>query len=187
MAVLVFLVLFLALAGHSVATYCICKDGVGDQALQKTLDYACGAGADCSAILQAGACYQPNTLKDHCNYAVNSYFQRKGQVTGSCDFSGTATPSTVLPNQPSGCVYPSSPSSVTPTTPTSTTTTMSPPGTITTAPPGFATAPPGFAGGVGLGPTGINDTSDAAASPAFFSGIKSVLLVSLAIIPLLWG
>lgn len=76
----------------------MCKDGVGDGALQKNLDYACGAGADCSAILQAGSCYQPNTVKDHCNYAVNSYFQRKGQAVGSCDFAGTAAPSTVLPS-----------------------------------------------------------------------------------------
>ncbi|KAI3429198.1 X8 domain-containing protein [Psidium guajava] len=181
MAVLVFLVLLLSVAGHSSATYCLCKDGVGDQALQKSLDYACGAGADCSAILQSGSCYQPNTVKDHCNYAVNSYFQKRGQVAGSCDFSGTATPSTVLPNQPSGCVYPSSPSSITPTTPTSNaTTTMSPPGTITTTP---NTA---FNGGTGLGPTGINDTSDAA-DRALSSSINSVLLLSLAIITLLWG
>lgn len=75
------------------ATYCICKDGLSDQALQKSLDYACGAGADCTAILQNGPCFQPNTVKDHCSYAVNNYFQRKGQVQGSCDFSGTAMPS----------------------------------------------------------------------------------------------
>ena len=87
---------------HSIgATYCLCKDGVGDQSLQKSLDYACGAGADCTAILQNGACYNPNTLKDHCNYAVNSYFQKKGQVTGSCDFSGTATVSANPPTSKS--------------------------------------------------------------------------------------
>ncbi|TYG70824.1 hypothetical protein ES288_D05G345400v1 [Gossypium darwinii] len=91
MAPLVCLVLFLAMTGHSSATYCLCNDGVGDQALQTTLDYACGNGADCSAIQQNGACYNPNTVKDHCNYAVNSYFQNKGQVTGSCDFAGTAS------------------------------------------------------------------------------------------------
>ncbi|XP_030444520.1 PLASMODESMATA CALLOSE-BINDING PROTEIN 3-like [Syzygium oleosum] len=182
MALLVFLALFLAFTGHSGATYCLCKDGVGDQALQKSLDYACGAGADCSAILQNGACYQPNTIKDHCNYAVNSYFQRKGQVAGSCDFSGTATPSTVLTNQASGCVYPSSPSSITSTTPASTTTTISPPGTITTTPP---TAFNGGTG-IGLGPTGINDTSDAA-DLALFGGIIKSVLFSLAVIPLLWG
>ncbi|KAI9111662.1 hypothetical protein K1719_017352 [Acacia pycnantha] len=52
-------------------------DDVGDQALQKALDYACQAGADCTPILQNGACYNPNSVKDHCSYAVNSYFQKK--------------------------------------------------------------------------------------------------------------
>lgn len=78
------------------ANYCLCRDGATQQALQKALDYACGAGADCSPILSNGACFQPNTVKDHCNYAVNSYFQRKGQVQGSCDFNGAATPSVTL-------------------------------------------------------------------------------------------
>ncbi|MFS7992870.1 putative X8 domain-containing protein [Helianthus anomalus] len=44
-------------------------------------------------ILPNAACFKPNTVKDHCdcNYAVNSYYQRKNQALGSCDFSGTAT------------------------------------------------------------------------------------------------
>lgn len=81
------------------ATYCLCKDGVGDPALQKALDYACGAGADCSPILSSGACYNPNTIKDHCNWAVNSYFQRKGQTQLSCDFAGAATQSQTPPSK----------------------------------------------------------------------------------------
>lgn len=80
------------------ATYCLCKDGLSDAALQKSLDYACGAGADCTQILQSGACFQPNTVKDHCSYAVNSYYQKKGQAVGSCDFSGTATTSANPPS-----------------------------------------------------------------------------------------
>ena len=86
---------FFSLGG---ATYCLCRDGISDQNLQKALDYACGAGADCSPILQSGACYQPNTVKDHCNYAVNSYFQKKGQATGTCDFAGSATTSSNPPS-----------------------------------------------------------------------------------------
>ncbi|MBA0621103.1 hypothetical protein Godav_006753, partial [Gossypium davidsonii] len=85
------------------ANYCLCKDGVNEQTLQKTLDYACGAGADCTPINQNGPCYNPNTVKDHCNYAVNSYFQKKGQAQGSCDFSGTAT---VSVNPPSSKIFP---------------------------------------------------------------------------------
>ncbi|KAE8707336.1 PLASMODESMATA CALLOSE-BINDING PROTEIN 4 [Hibiscus syriacus] len=117
MVLLVYLVVFLAFTGHSSATYCLCKDGVSEQMLQKALDYACGAGADCSPINQNGPCFNPNTVKDHCNYAVNSYFQKKGQAQGSCDFSGTASVSSnPPPNVPSSCSFPSSGSSSTPTT-----------------------------------------------------------------------
>uniref|UniRef100_A0A7N0UCC1 X8 domain-containing protein n=1 Tax=Kalanchoe fedtschenkoi TaxID=63787 RepID=A0A7N0UCC1_KALFE len=137
------MVLMLAMAGHSnAAVYCLCKDGVGQSALQKALDYACGAGADCSAILQNGACYNPNTVKNHCDYAVNSYFQRKGQVTGSCDFNGCATTSSTVPTQTSGCTYQSTSGSTTPSTPTS----------------GFLT-PPGIPSG--FGPSSYTDTSAA--------------------------
>jgi len=90
------------------ATYCICKDGVGDTQLQKSLDYACGAGADCTQIIQNAPCYQPNTVKDHCSYAVNSYFQKKGQAVGSCDFSGTAMTSATPPQSKSSpTIHPS--------------------------------------------------------------------------------
>lgn len=77
----------------------MCNSGLSDSILQKNIDYACGAGADCSAILQNGACFNPNTVKDHCNYAVNSYYQRKGQITGSCDFQGTATVTQTVPSK----------------------------------------------------------------------------------------
>ncbi|THU75001.1 hypothetical protein C4D60_Mb04t39320 [Musa balbisiana] len=97
MAALAFAVLMLAMIGGSEAAWCICKPDLGDTALQKTLDYACGAGADCTPILQNGACYSPNTVKDHCSYAVNSYYQRKGQTQQACDFSSTATLTTTDP------------------------------------------------------------------------------------------
>ncbi|XP_042402147.1 PLASMODESMATA CALLOSE-BINDING PROTEIN 3-like isoform X2 [Zingiber officinale] len=97
--------LFLAMIGGSEATWCVCKPEMGDTALQKTLDYACGAGADCNPILQNGACYSPNTVRSHCSYATNSYYQRKGQAQGACDFSGTATLTTTDPSY-SSCTYP---------------------------------------------------------------------------------
>ncbi|XP_047308962.1 PLASMODESMATA CALLOSE-BINDING PROTEIN 3-like [Impatiens glandulifera] len=110
------LLFFLSLSGSSSAIYCICKDGVSQELLQKSIDYACGTGADCSAILQNGACFNPNTVKDHCHFAVNSYFQRKGQVSGSCDFTNTTTTAVNLPNQiSSGCSYPTSASGNVPT------------------------------------------------------------------------
>ncbi|CAL5327054.1 PLASMODESMATA CALLOSE-BINDING PROTEIN 3-like [Camellia sinensis] len=169
---LLFAALILALAGHSSATWCVCKDGVGDATLQKTLDYACGAGADCNPIHQNAACYNPNTLKAHCNYAVNSFFQKKGQSQGSCDFAGTASVTTSDPSS-TGCVYPASasstststspvsttPSSTTPTTTTPTTTTPSTTVTpSTTTPVGgspYVTTPTGV-----LGPTGTGINTD---------------------------
>lgn len=64
---------------------------MSDTALQKTIDYACGTGADCSPIHKKGGCFEPDTVRAHCSYAANSYFQKKGQSNGTCDFSGTAT------------------------------------------------------------------------------------------------
>ncbi|KAL3644592.1 hypothetical protein CASFOL_009772 [Castilleja foliolosa] len=108
-AFVVGLVLFLAMASHSDAAYCVCNSNVNETVLQKNIDYACGAGADCKSIHQNEACYNPNTVRDHCNYAVNSYFQKKGQVTGSCDFQGTAMVTQTAPTAASGCQYLSSP------------------------------------------------------------------------------
>ncbi|KAI5387322.1 PLASMODESMATA CALLOSE-BINDING PROTEIN 1 [Lathyrus oleraceus] len=147
MAFLIFFLLFLSLTAHSSGLYCVCKDGVSDKLLQTAIDYACGAGADCTPILQNGPCFQPNTVKDHCNYAVNSYYQNKGNVQGSCDFAGAATPTPTPPNTSSGCVYPSSPG---------TPSTVSPPGSI----PGAAGSP----SGIGMGPSATGDPSGAGVS-----------------------
>ncbi|KAL9682304.1 hypothetical protein QQ045_014099 [Rhodiola kirilowii] len=164
------LVLMLAVVRHSDASvYCLCKDGVGQSALQKALDYACGAGADCSAIIQNGGCYNPNTVKNHCDYAVNSYFQRKGQATGSCDFNGAATTSSTVPTQPSGCTYQSTPGSTTPSTSTPTNS-------------GFLTPPGGITSGTGLGPSSYTDTSAATSLPAFHSCLLSWIFGGLMLV-----
>ncbi|KAL3654297.1 hypothetical protein CASFOL_003978 [Castilleja foliolosa] len=104
----VFFMLILAMAGNSDANYCVCNSGLSDSVLQKNIDYACGAGADCAQIQQTGPCFNPNTVRDHCNYAVNSYYQRRGQTVGSCDFQGTATVTQTAPTTTtSTCVFPS--------------------------------------------------------------------------------
>ncbi|KAK7411346.1 hypothetical protein VNO78_02779 [Psophocarpus tetragonolobus] len=141
------LVLLLAFNGSS-ATWCVCKEG-SDTILQKTLDYACGAGADCNPLHQNGPCFQPNTVRAHCNYAVNSYFQRNGQAQGSCDFAGTAT---VTASDPSttGCSYPASASTA--GTAGSTGTTSSP----------YSSTPGVLGGGIGsgMGPSGVGTNTD---------------------------
>lgn len=173
--VLLGLLLLLAMTKDSSgATYCLCRDGMGDSVLQKSIDYACGNGADCTPIVQGGSCYNPNTIKDHCNYAVNSYFQKKGQTAGSCDFSGSATPSANPPTPTSGCVYPTSASGGTPTAPGTGTGT---PGTGTpgTGTPGMGTPGTGTGTGTGtgfvpgspfpgLGPTGGINNPDGSGS-----------------------
>ncbi|RWV77129.1 hypothetical protein GW17_00062089 [Ensete ventricosum] len=87
------------------AAWCVCRSDVSTSSLQKALDYACGAGADCTPVLQNGACYNPNTVLAHCSYAVNSYYQRKGQAQGSCDFAAAATLTSTDPGG-NGCTYP---------------------------------------------------------------------------------
>ena len=49
-----------------------------------------------------GACFAPDTIKVHCSYAVNSFYQRnnrKNQNPQACVFSGTATLSNYDPSQ----------------------------------------------------------------------------------------
>ncbi|KAF9624186.1 hypothetical protein IFM89_008124 [Coptis chinensis] len=146
MAVLVLVVLILAMSGYSDANYCVCRSDVSESACQKALDYACGAGADCNPILQSGSCFQPNTVRAHCSYAVNSYFQRKGQGPGTCDFSGAATPTATDPSTGT-CTFPSSAGSAGTTPSTGTT-----PGTGTgTTPPGTGTGTGTGTGGTGTG------------------------------------
>ncbi|KAI5568995.1 hypothetical protein POPTR_012G065750v4 [Populus trichocarpa] len=184
MALLVLAMLMLAMTGRASCTWCVCKE-MSDSVLQQTLDYACGAGADCGPVHQNGACFQPNTVRAHCNYAVNSYFQRKGQAQGTCDFKGTATVSASDPSI-NGCSYPSSvsaagtsttptpvtatptpvttnPSTTTPSTTTPSTTTPStttPSSTTPTTP--YSATPNGVLGGIGngLGPSGAGINTD---------------------------
>ncbi|KAL5544601.1 hypothetical protein UlMin_008385 [Ulmus minor] len=204
MAVLALAVLLLAMTGHTSANWCVCKTNIGEAQLQKTLDYACGAGADCNPIHTNGVCYNPNTVLAHCNYAVNSYFQKKGQAVGSCDFAGTATVSSSDPSV-TGCSYPSSasstttgttPSSTTPstTTPSTTTNPSTTPTTGTTSTtPSTTTTPygatPGVLGGIGssLGPTGAGGTYNNDESGAFRLIASSFVALFFSGLMLLWG
>ncbi|XP_018510470.1 PLASMODESMATA CALLOSE-BINDING PROTEIN 1-like isoform X2 [Brassica rapa] len=169
------LFLLLALTTSSNATYCLCKDGTEDNALQASIDYVCGK-LDCNPILDKGACYQPNTIKSHCDWAVNSYFQNVAQAPGSCDFSGTATTSqNPSPYLVTGCVYPSSASSAgsppSTTPPTGTTPTTNGTGGFTP----FPGTPPAF------GPTGTGGfTPSKAASSLVISSVFTLCFSSLA-------
>ncbi|XP_009759263.1 vegetative cell wall protein gp1-like [Nicotiana sylvestris] len=80
------------------AVWCVAKPTVPADLIQQALDYACGSGAGCDAIQPNGACYQPATLLSHASYAFNSYWQKKKQGGGTCDFGGTAMLVTVDPS-----------------------------------------------------------------------------------------
>ncbi|CAH9092746.1 unnamed protein product [Cuscuta europaea] len=131
------------------ATYCVCKEGISESVLQKTLDYACGNGADCNPTHQNGPCFQPNTVRAHCNYAVNSFFQKKGQAPGTCDFSATASATATDPSTTT-CVFPTSASGATASTTSSSNS-------------GVMTSPTGdsLGGGMnsGFGPPGVGNSN----------------------------
>ncbi|KAH7835209.1 hypothetical protein Vadar_023853 [Vaccinium darrowii] len=146
------------------AAWCVTRSDASNTALQTALDYACAAGADCAPILPSGLCYLPNTLQAHASYAFNSYFQRKGNAPGSCDFGGTATIAQTDPSYGS-CVFPSSPSTAggggtTPGTGTGGRTPGigTPPGTPPRTP-----SPPGTTGPYGGLTPGLGNTSNSKA------------------------
>lgn len=90
----------------TVQQWCVAKTGVNNMtALQEALDYACGAGADCSAIQAGNACYQPDTVEAHASYAFNSYWQSTKSNGGTCSFNGVAALTTSDPSS-QGCSFP---------------------------------------------------------------------------------
>ncbi|EFJ05513.1 hypothetical protein SELMODRAFT_49660, partial [Selaginella moellendorffii] len=71
--------------------WCVAKPHADQAVLSKGLNFACGeGGADCAAIQNGGACYNPPTLIAHASYAFNSYYQIKGRNYWNCYFQNAA-------------------------------------------------------------------------------------------------
>ncbi|KAH7573034.1 hypothetical protein ACOSP7_006444 [Xanthoceras sorbifolium] len=159
--------------------WCVARSDATNQALQTALDYACGAGADCTPILSNGLCYLPNTMQAHASYAFNSFFQRKGMAPGSCDFSGTATIARTDPSYGS-CVYPSSVSTAgaTPTTATTPTTNTNNPNSPATTTIPSTTTPLTNDGGNGLNPGMNPPITDNSKASSTYMGITILMSIS---------
>ncbi|XP_027155389.1 glucan endo-1,3-beta-glucosidase-like [Coffea eugenioides] len=69
--------------------WCVPKAGATDAALQSNIDYVCSQGLDCSPIQAEGACFNPNNVRSHAGFVMNSWYQSKGKADYNCDFSQT--------------------------------------------------------------------------------------------------
>ncbi|KAL6572706.1 hypothetical protein OROMI_013664 [Orobanche minor] len=85
--------------------WCVPKSNASDAQLQANLDYACGQAIDCGPIQPGGACFEPTTLASHATYAMNLLYQTSDKNPSSCDFSQTATLTSINPSS-SKCIYP---------------------------------------------------------------------------------
>ncbi|KAG8062994.1 hypothetical protein GUJ93_ZPchr0003g17927 [Zizania palustris] len=168
-AALALVVAMLLLSSALVASdFCVCRSDQPTALLQKTIDYSCGQGADCTAIQQSGGCFSPDTVAAHCSWAANSYFQKFRASGATCDFGGAATLSSSDPSF-SGCTFPSS-ASAAGTTGNTTTGTFS---------PGVGTGINGTGLGSSLGPSGAGSFDGAAAGLLPMSELAAFLAVLL--------
>ncbi|KAJ7538108.1 hypothetical protein O6H91_11G034400 [Diphasiastrum complanatum] len=72
-------------------SWCVAKREVPDSQLSNALNWVCGQGnANCGPIQQNGPCFSPDSYQSHASFAFNTYYQKTAQVSGSCDFGGTA-------------------------------------------------------------------------------------------------
>lgn len=79
--------------------WCVPKQDASEQALQSNIDYVCSNGVDCKPIQVGGPCFEPNTVKAHASYIMNSYYQAYGRHAANCDFSNTAVVTSVDPSK----------------------------------------------------------------------------------------
>lgn len=164
--------LILSMSGYSSASFCVCRPTASPNMMQKAIDFACGAGADCNPIRPNGQCYNPNSITSHCSYAVNSYYQKNAAKGATCDFSGAATLTNSDPSG-GGCSFSAASGSTSPTTTVPTTSPTTPTSTPINPISGTGTNP-GVTPVSGTGTsTGMNPTTNSpyTASPNTGTGV----------------
>lgn len=79
--------------------WCVPKMDASEAALQADIDYVCSQGSvDCSPIQAGGTCFDPNNVRAHAAFVMNSFYQREGRHDFNCDFSGSAVITTTDPS-----------------------------------------------------------------------------------------
>ncbi|XP_022138981.1 glucan endo-1,3-beta-glucosidase [Momordica charantia] len=85
--------------------WCVPKPDAANDALQNNIDYICSLNTvDCRPVQPGGVCFQPNDVRSHAAYLMNSYYQTAGRNDFNCDFRSTAVIATVDPSY-GGCRY----------------------------------------------------------------------------------
>lgn len=84
--------------------WCVPKAGTTDAALQSNIDYVCSQGLDCRPIQAGGACFNPNNVRSHAAFVMNSWYQSKGKADYDCDFSQTGFLTSADPSYGT-CIY----------------------------------------------------------------------------------
>ncbi|CAN4113185.1 unnamed protein product [Withania somnifera] len=69
--------------------FCMPKVEATDAQLQSNINYVCSRGIDCTPIQAGGPCFNPNTIRSHAAFAMNSYYQKEGRNNFNRDFAGT--------------------------------------------------------------------------------------------------
>uniref|UniRef100_A0A5B7B1B3 glucan endo-1,3-beta-D-glucosidase n=2 Tax=Davidia involucrata TaxID=16924 RepID=A0A5B7B1B3_DAVIN len=78
--------------------WCVPKADATDAALQANIEYACTNGVDCRPIQAGGACFNPNTIRSHASYVMDSYYKSNGRHDFNCDFAHTGVLTTADPS-----------------------------------------------------------------------------------------
>lgn len=79
--------------------WCLPKPEADDDALQRNIDYVCGLDSEyCGAIQEGSVCFNPNTVRAHASYAMNSYYQAMGRNGYDCNFAETGIITNVNPS-----------------------------------------------------------------------------------------